>query len=268
MSDLRWSGPPNSTSIEEAVSMLEIRAVLDSGGDANESDGLWRNALSKAAHSGFLEATRFLLAHGAAPTAIFEAVYNGHTNVVGELLKAGADVNRKVFRIGSPLHIGALSGNPEMTAFLIHKGAKLDAKDEFGYTPLHKAAVLGRLRAADELLKAKADAKARNKFGETPLHLLAKFAPASTNANRQEQSDDRLHFAELLLSAGADVNASDASGNTPLCFAAGLGDEGLVRLLLRHNANRNASGPNGLRAIDHARRNGHRDLENLLQTME
>ena len=40
----------------------------------------------------------------------------------------------------------------------------------------------------------------------------------------------------VLLSAGADVNAWTSSGSTALHFAIGLGEPGVVRLLIREGA--------------------------------
>ena len=55
-------------------------------------------------------------------------------------------------------------------------------------------------------------------------------------ALRRERAD----VVELLASSGADLNARPRHNDTPLCYAAGHGLVGMVRLLLAKGANANA----------------------------
>ncbi len=70
---------------------------------------------------------------------------------------------------------------------------------------------------------------------------------------------------QQLLAAGADPNGRGPAGRTPLMEAARSGQETMVRMLLRAQADRFLRDPDGLSAADHAERNGHLGLMPLLR---
>lgn len=80
---------------------------------------------------------------------------------------------------------------------------------------------------AELLLAAGADVKAANDLGATPLWL------ACLNGS--------MRMAERLLNAGADANAALKTGETPLMTAARSGRSDIVKVLVAHRANVNAT---------------------------
>ena len=73
---------------------------------------------------------------------------------------------------------------------------------------------------------------------------------------------NRLDLARALIERGADVNHVDKHGMTPLLYAASIdfGDSALTDLLLKSGAQANARTPQGLTALDLARKYNHTHL--------
>ena len=104
----------------------------------------------------------------------FIAYNNGNTDVIKELINAGADVNAKDYGDRTPLHWAAGgNANADVIKELINAGADVDDKGE-GWTPLHVAAEYsGNADVIKELINAGADIDAKDDhYGETPCDLL------------------------------------------------------------------------------------------------
>ncbi len=72
-------------------------------------------------------------------------------------------------------------------------------------------------------------------------------------------------LAHLLLEYGADPNVPDpGTGSTPLHDAARTGFMDTVRLLIRFNADPNATDHSNSRPVDVARQTGHMDVVEFL----
>jgi hypothetical protein len=102
--------------------------------------------------------------------------------------------------------------------------------------PLIGAARRGDLPAMRRLLKSGRDPNVRGGVNGWPalMHAIHK---------------DQKQAAEVLLEAGADPNAPGNGGATPLILAAGYGNSGMVRLLLKHGADPRRTTPSGLNAL-------------------
>ncbi len=196
------------------------------------------------------------------------AIIIGRIDEVKELIKAGADVNRK-FDLGAsrditPLFCVCAFGNAnqaEIGKLLIDAGAKVDEKFQ-GATLLHITATFAGNKAVTELLiangldvNAKINSMAPSEIqGSTPLHLAAGSGKvevvevlirngAEINAKASYYHYTPLHLAalngrkavaELLIDKGADVNAKSEIGVTPLDLAIDKGKKELVDLLRNH----------------------------------
>jgi hypothetical protein len=104
-------------------------------------------------------------------------------------------------------------------------------------TPLHSAVVgTQNVEIVRLLLESGADVNVRNKRGEAPLSIAV--------AGRGR--DQKTRIVELLLAHGAGVNTRIAVGqDTPLHTAAFVGDVAVVKLLLSHKADVNATNSRG-----------------------
>jgi ankyrin repeat protein len=105
------------------------------------------------------------------------AAENGLTQIAGQLLDQGADVNAADNFSNTPLHLAVR--HPAMVELLLARGARAGARNAFGDTPLHLA-VRDR-RVVELLLAAGADARARNLFDKTPLDYSLRGGTAAYN---------------------------------------------------------------------------------------
>ena len=170
-----------------------------------------------------------LAAQEAAPDAegrLLAAAREGQVEVVGSLLREGANVNAARGDGLTALHLAAEGGRGAVAEALIAAGAAVEAGTRIGHhTPLHLAARGGHGAVARRLLEAGADPNtATTGSGVTALHLAA-------------GATDGREAVAALLDHGADPNAREASaGQTPLIFAAAANRAEVVTALLAAGA--------------------------------
>jgi ankyrin repeat protein len=116
----------------------------------------------------------------------------------------------------------------------------LQAQGEMG-TPLHAAANgPGDAEITRLLLKSGADVNAVDDRGYTPLKV----------AVRGRSSEEKRRIVDILLSNGADVDTkSRGGGATPLHIASLAGNITVVKMLLAHKADVNATDSEGKTAL-------------------
>ena len=121
----------------------------------------------------------------------------------------------------------------------------LDIRDDKGNTPLHVAASHWFPdELVNQLLAAKVNIHAKNSFGETAVHILAKT-----------WSEDRypsLKPVQMLLTAGAEINDKNAHGYSLLHSATFVNNEEIIRFLLNHGADPNATDVVGATSLHYA----------------
>lgn len=198
-----------------------------------------------------LVAVAALGASAAADVQLIQAVKDGDSRAVRELLEHQADVNARQGDGATALHWAAHRNNPEIAELLIRAGALVNTTNDFGVTPLWVAATTGSASMVVKLLQAGGDPNLAPMTGGTPLmiaarqgnvaavdSLLAHGGDANATEGAQEQTalmwavaQKRPAVVEILLAAGADLNARTKSSrrHVLLCCQKSLGrTEGAV----------------------------------------
>jgi ankyrin repeat protein len=187
--------------------------------------------LMTVARTGNVTAVKALVAHGAdlnvkeklrGQTALMWAVAQRHPEVVRALIEGGADIRARSKVRTQVLNVGG-DGNNALTS--ANPPEPIDV-DLGGYTPLLFAAMQGDLESARLLTAAGADANDVSPSGTTALVVAAHSGHGAVG--------------RLLLEQGADANAA-AAGYTALHAAILAGDIDLVKALLVHGADPNAT---------------------------
>ncbi|KAH0617768.1 hypothetical protein JD844_016341, partial [Phrynosoma platyrhinos] len=155
-------------------------------------------------------------------TPLHLACYFGHTNVVKDLLEAGADVNVLNDMGDTPLHRAAFTGRKEVVLLLLESDADTSIVNGNGQTAkdvTHNKDIREMLEAVERTQERKLEelllgaaregeaGKLTALMGNTPLHCAAYRA--------------HKHCALKLLKCGADSKLKNKSGQTPLALAQG-----------------------------------------------
>ncbi len=106
-------------------------------------------------------------------TALINAAQNGHSDIVRQLLEAGADINATNDFGVTALIWAATKGHSDIVRQLLEAGADINAKDidNDGDTALINAAQKGHSDIIRQLLEASADINATNDYGVTALRV-------------------------------------------------------------------------------------------------
>jgi ankyrin repeat protein len=202
------------------------------------------------------------------------AAMEGNTDILEELLEAGAPVNARTHSKETPLHVaaGSYSRNTAVIDLLVRKGADLTATDNGGRTPLFLAAQnhLGEafvktLLAAGAPPDARSLLAAAERSEESMLALIQKGAKPEAvdtygrNALHIAVSRNYQRAADLMIEQGADIDARDTYyGYTTLHWAINGGHPLMVEKLLDKGADTALRNNQGKTALEYAyeRQNG------------
>ena len=200
-------------------------------------------------------------------SALWHAVFKGHSKCTQLLIEAGADVNGK--KDCKPIMAAAFTGSFECMKILINAGADVNK--------VETSCVIGLIKAytydpkdADLCWNIELDPDAESleesvslinatRFGhEQCVDLLIKAGAEINRASIEGKTvlmyaviKHRVNCVDVLISAGADVNVIDSHGNTPFIFSCYCGVN-TAKLLLQAGAKINmvnASGQNALQYL-------------------
>ncbi|KAL6622582.1 hypothetical protein ACP70R_032461 [Stipagrostis hirtigluma subsp. patula] len=177
----------NSRSLEGETPMLlaahegdrnvpVLRYLLDCGGDPAAPDSRGSTPLHNAADHGHCEAVRLLLSKGVPVdplnhrgTPLHLAVAKGLDHSVKILLEYGADPNRVVHHVFSPLVIAASVPSLKCTKLLVEAGADVNFKGLYGPSALMMAVDEGSTNIVKFLLEVGADPNIPDHHGRIPI---------------------------------------------------------------------------------------------------
>jgi ankyrin repeat protein len=170
-----WSGDrPSDSDLVYAVragSEAKVRQMISDGANPNARDEQGEPVLIAALHAEKFDVARTLAAapgidldaeNGHAQTALMVAAYLGRTDLVSQLLGAGAEIHHGGW---TALHFAASSGQVKVEQLLLENGAYIDAESPNRTTPLMMAARVKDRAGCQFLIDEGADPTARNDAG-------------------------------------------------------------------------------------------------------
>ncbi|KAB8214174.1 ankyrin repeat-containing domain protein [Aspergillus novoparasiticus] len=185
------------------------------------------------------------------------AAMNGHKEIVELLVHHGADINRQVGGVCTPI-LGAVGhGNVDVVEYLLTTGVDLDVALEgfWDYDPLELAAHEGHAEVVKLLLRHGVDPNKSSALalatGMGKLEAARVLLEAGANIERictRNQMDALFNAVDrgnatvvsLLIEYGANLERRDNDGMTPLAYAAFFRRPEAAEVLLNHGANVNA----------------------------
>lgn len=260
------------------VATILCHAGADVNQESNSNSG--DMALHLAAAHGKSAMVSFLVRNGASTnrfsngrTALIAAVSNAHLEIIGCLLRHGADPNLpgQPTVAGrwprTPLEIACVQRNTGVVEMLLRRGADpnkgcplrenltTSVSIVYGPFPRTQQDKLSRLAVQELLLMYNADVNQRDDDSDTPLQ----------TAISRELFDS----AYRLLEKGAKVNAAPSNGlrgRTALQAAATVGEVTMIEHLLSKGAEVNAAAAmdNGVTALQAAAIKGHLHVAQIL----
>ncbi len=243
--------------IEELEKGYNINNCIDNNTGAS--------LLINASNEGYIDIVKHLIKKGVdinstskiGNTALHLAAFNGHIEVVKELLKNPTCVMTMFNQKGyTPLQLAiASNADLETKKNIIHefklKGIIINAHTTFGYGPLHVAAANNKHEIIPFLIENGADinSKTDDKFENTPLIIACILGYSEV--------------VKVILSTGADVDILSTQKMASIDYAAEKGYTNIVKDLLTNGANPDISplspGAGGLAFL-----NGHLEIANLI----
>ena len=130
---------------------------------------------------------------------LYRAAKHGHTQVLGALLRAKADLAYVDKQGLTALHIAGQYGHAAAMQMLIAAGADVNV-ESYGFrtTPLHWAASYGTTACVDHLLRGSADPSLRNKKRQTALEVAVASGHSETVALLRDPPPDAARASGLL----------------------------------------------------------------------
>jgi ankyrin repeat protein len=189
--------------------------------------------------------------------SLHAAVERGDVEQFQQLLRQGVNLNEQDSRGRTAILAATHANNSTIVKILLEAGADIHLKDHMQDNPFLYAGAEGRLEILKLLIAAGADTNLTNRYGGNAL------IPA---AEKGHVDNVRL----LLSTTDVNVNHINNLGWTALLEVTILSNGGpkhqqITRLLLDHGADIHIADRDGVTALQHAKRNGFTEIEQMLK---
>ena len=134
-------------------------------------------------------------------TSLHWACMRAHWDIVGFLIKKGADLNIIGRDGGTPINWAVHHDKVEIIQLMVEKGANLNSRNQWGMTELHTAIWRGCINVVEYLLDHGSDPTIKTNEGWTAMH----YAYRSGHDN----------IIEMLRKRGLSMIEKDNMGRTP-----------------------------------------------------
>ncbi len=266
-----------AATLREAIragELEQVRASLDAGASANETDDLGATPLHDAVWLGEEAIVRLLVDRGArvdskhteaGSTPLLFAALRGHTAILEFLVEHGAGVNAANSAGGTSLHFAARRGDVAIARILLEHGADAGRRDREGVSPLDEAASQGNAELAGVLLEHDRDTGSALMAADSlsMLSLLleqGRYSPEKLGERLlRAVSKNHVGAVRLLLQRGAPARTPGG-----VQFAAARGLAGVAAALLDAGADANQPDPAGVPPLHEAALQGHADVIRVL----
>ena len=184
----------------------------------------------------------------------FDSAFDGDVRKASQMLQDGFPIDVMDNDNRTALHIACCEGHIEIVRLLIRKGARLHVEeDRWGNRPLKYAIMNGHNDIRQELQDA----------GATLHHNCCRDLEYKLC---RSAADGNLRILQMLIDSGISVNTIDYGGRSLLYLAAANGKLDTVDFLLSRGALPERADMYGMQALDVARMEGHRQIEEALLT--
>lgn len=187
---------------------------------------------------------------------LFEAVEKGKLDALQNALNQKVDINAQDSKKRTALIIATYNQDVEAVKLLIDAGADVNIQDDLLNTPFLYAGAEGYLDILQLTIQAGADPTIVNRYGGSAL------IPAAEHGHIDV-------IKELLNNTTIDVNHVNRLGWTALMEAIILNNgspiqQTVVQLLIDYGADVNIPDNNNVTPLQHAKKQGFREIENIL----
>ncbi len=262
------------STLDENLEMVKL--LLENGADPNIKDLEGNTALITIAAENWQEDANtvdLLLKYGANPsiknneglTALDVARQNNNSKIIALLESQPVEsqpvetqvveneiVESQPSLIPTDIIQSILESNYNGVEQAIKKGINVNTRTRFGLTPLMLASILGDAEIVNLLLENKADPNTFDEGGYSFMIYKNKGVAITKESLKQYLENEKMDKGIIF------------STNSPLRIASGIGEEKIVKLLLRKGALPNARNSSGFVALDSAAGEGNTDIAKLL----
>ena len=189
-------------------------------------------------------------------SVLFQAVEKGDLDALQNALDQRVDIDAQDSKKRTALMIATYNQDVEAAKLLIDADADVNIQDDMLNTPFLYAGAEGYLDILKLTIQASADPKILNRYGGTAL------IPAAEHGHVEV-------IEELLNNTTIDVNHVNRLGWTALMEAIVLNNgnttqQTVVQLLIDHGADVNIPDNNNVTPLQHAKKQGFKEIENIL----